>query len=174
MFKNYLKTAFRNLWNNKSYSIINIVGLTIGTLSCLYILLYVQDQYSYDSHHNDAQNIYRITTSLSLKGDKHKNATASPPIAPALKRDFAEVKEFTRVVSAIGIKQHLLRYKEKSFYETDMVYVDSTFFSVFNYHVHLISGIATLGWFLYCLIHAILVLNVFRFQVGLDDESRAK
>jgi len=134
MFKNYLKTAFRNLWNNKSYSIINIVGLTIGTLSCLYILLYVQDQYSYDKHHNDAQNIYRITTSLSLKGDKHKNATASPPIAPALKRDFAEVKEYTRVVSAIGIKQHLLRYKEKSFYETDMVYVDSTFFSVFNYH----------------------------------------
>ena len=134
MFKNYFKTTFRNLWKNKTYSFINIVGLTIGTLSCLYILLYVNDQYSYDRHHRNAGDIYRITTSLSLKGDNHKNATASPPIAPAMKFDFAEVEQFTRVVSAIGIRQHLLRYKENSIYEKDLLYVDSTFFDVFTYH----------------------------------------
>ena len=134
MFKNYLKTAFRNLWKNKTYSFINIVGLTIGTLSCLYILLYVNDQYSYDRHHKDAQNIYRVTTSLSLKGDNHNNATASPPITPAMKADFPEVEQYARVVSAIGIKQHLLSYKEIKIYEKDMLYVDSTFFDVFTYH----------------------------------------
>src|ERR1700704_3901592 len=134
MFENYLKTTFRNLWKNKTYSFINIIGLAIGTLCCLYILLYVENQYSYDKQHNNAKDIYRITTSLSLTGDKHNNATSSPPIAPAMKNDFAEVKQFARVVTTIGVKQHLLRYKEKSFYEKDAAFVDSTFFDVFTFH----------------------------------------
>ncbi|MEP7109990.1 MAG: ABC transporter permease [Ferruginibacter sp.] len=134
MLKNYFRTTFRNLWKNKTYSFINIIGLAIGTLCCLYILLYVEDQYSYDKHHKNAEDIYRITTSLSITGDKHTNATSSPPIAPAMKNDFGEVRQFTRVVSSIGVKQHLLRYKEKSFYEKDLLFVDSTFFDVFTYH----------------------------------------
>jgi putative ABC transport system permease protein len=134
MIKNYLKTTFRNLWKNKTYSFINIIGLAIGTLCCLYILLYVENQYSYDKQHNNAKDIYRITTSLSLTGDKHNNATSSPPIAPAMKNDFAEVNQFARVVTTIGVKQHLLRYKEKSFYEKDAAFVDSTFFDVFTFH----------------------------------------
>jgi putative ABC transport system permease protein len=134
VLKNYFKTTIRNLWKNKTYSFINILGLAIGTLCCLYILLYVQDQYSYDKQHKDANNIYRITTSLTLPGDKHTNATSSPPIAPAMKNDFGEVKQFTRVITTIGVKQHLLRYKEKFLYEKDAVFVDSTFFDVFSYH----------------------------------------
>ncbi len=134
MIKNYLKIAFRSLLKNKTYSFINITGLAIGTLCCLYIILYVQDQYSYDKHHKNAGNIYRITSTLTLPGDKHNNSTCSPPIAPAMKRDFAEVLQFTRVVSAIGDKQHLLRYKEKSFYETNAFFVDSTYFDIFSYH----------------------------------------
>src|SRR6185369_3049262 len=86
MFRNYFKTAFRFLLKNKSFSFINIIGLAIGTLSCLYILLYVQDQYSYDKHQMNAEDIYRVTTWLSLPGDKHTMACASPPIAPAMKR----------------------------------------------------------------------------------------
>ena len=110
--------------------------MAIGTLCCLYILLYVEDQYSYDKHHKNAKDIYRITTSLTLPGDKHTNATSSPPFAPAMKNDFPEVKQFARVITTdfLGAKQHLLRYKEKSFYEKDAVYVDSTFFDVFTYH----------------------------------------
>jgi putative ABC transport system permease protein len=136
MFKNYLKTTFRNLWKNKTYSFINIIGLAIGTLCCLYILLYVEDQYGYDKHHIDTKDLYRITTSLLLTGDKHNNATSSPPIAPALKNDFPEIREFARVIGTgvLGAKQHLLRYKEKSFYEKDAVFVDSTFFNLFTYH----------------------------------------
>ena len=134
MFRNYFKTTFRNLWKNKTYSSINIIGLAIGTLCCLYILLYVKDQYSYDKHHDNAKDIYRITTSLAVKGDKHNMATASPPIAPAIKHDFAEVQQFTRVVVGMTAKQNLLRYKEKSFYEKNAVFADSTFFDVFSYH----------------------------------------
>src|SRR5882757_10789719 len=119
MIKNYFKTAIRFLLKNKTFSFINIFGLAAGTLCCLYILLYVQDQYSYDKHHKNAEDIYRITSALQLPGDKHNNSTASPPIAPAMKRDFAEVLQYCRVVpaSTLGASKTLLRYKEKSFYE---------------------------------------------------------
>ncbi|MET3502052.1 putative ABC transport system permease protein [Mucilaginibacter rubeus] len=115
---------------------INIIGLATGTLCCLYILLYVQDQYSYDKQHKDVKDLYRITTTLELTGDKHDGAASSPPIAPAMKNDFGEVLQFTRLVTTegFGAKQHLLRYKEKSFYQQNAAYVDSTFFDVFNFH----------------------------------------
>jgi putative ABC transport system permease protein len=122
------------LLKNKSFSFINVIGLAMGTLCCLYILLYVQDQYSYDKHQNNAADIYRITASLSLPGDKHNISACSPPIAPAMKRDFPEVQQFTRVVTDFNAGQHLLRYKEKLVYEDKPVYVDSTFFDVFSYH----------------------------------------
>ena len=134
MIKNYFKTALRFLLKNKTFSFINVIGLAIGTLCCLYIVLYVQDEYSYDKHEKNAKDIYRITTWLSLPGDKHNNSTCSPPIAPAIKKDFPEVMQFTRLVSDFSSSQHLLRYKEKSFYEKKAVYVDSTFFDVFTYH----------------------------------------
>ncbi len=134
MLKNYFKTTFRNLWKNKTYSLINIVGLAIGTLCCLYILLYVEDQYSYDKHHKDVRTIYRVNTVLELSGDRNSNATSSPPIVPAMKNDFGEVLQFTRVVPAISVKQHLLRYKERSLYEKEILFVDSTFFDMFTWH----------------------------------------
>ena len=134
MIKNYFKTALRFLLKNKTFSFINIIGLAIGTLCCLYIVLYVEDQYSYDKHEKDAQDIYRVTTLLSLPGDKHNNSTCSPPIAPAIKRDFPEVENFVRVIGSFSSSKHLLTYKEKSIYETSPVYVDSTFFDIFTYH----------------------------------------
>jgi putative ABC transport system permease protein len=136
MLKSYLKTALRFLLKNKTFSFINIFGLAMGTLCCLYILLYVQDQYSYDKHHKDAQNIYRVTSSLELPGDKHTTASASPPIAPAIKRDFPEVVQYARLFSSdiIGNNNSMLKYKDKTFYETGLVYVDSTFFDVLSYH----------------------------------------
>ncbi len=132
MIRSYLKTAVRFLLKNKSFSFINIFGLAVGTLCCLYILLYVQDQYSYDKHHKDVQDIYRVNSDVNLTGDKHHNASTSPPIAPAIRRDFPEVVEFTRHVGIGG--KNLLKYKEKSFYEEKFAYVDSTFFTVFSYH----------------------------------------
>src|SRR6185295_4133802 len=134
MFRNYLKTSFRFLMKNKTYSFINIFGLALGTLCCVYIILYVADQYSYDKHQRDAIDIYRITSRLELAGDKHHNATASPPIAPALKKDFGEVLQYARIVPTLSVKKHLLNYKEKFIYETEAFYADSTLFDVFNYH----------------------------------------
>jgi putative ABC transport system permease protein len=140
MFKNYFKTAYRFLTKNRTFSFINIFGLAVGTLCCLYIVVYVEDQFSYDQHHKNAGDIYRITTDLVLTGDRHHNGTSSPPIAPAMKKDFPEVIQFTRVVRTLGLSKHLLKYKEKSIYEEKEYYVDSTFFDVFSYHF--VSGSA--------------------------------
>ncbi|MES2111998.1 MAG: ABC transporter permease [Bacteroidota bacterium] len=135
MFRNYLKVSLRFLLKNRFFSLINIAGLATGTLCCLYILFYVMNQYSYDKHHRDSKNIYRVTTSLGHTGDIAKNmATASPPIAPALKNDFPEVVQYTRVVPTLGIKEHLISYKESAFYEREAIMVDSTFFKMFTYH----------------------------------------
>jgi putative ABC transport system permease protein len=137
MYKNYLKTALRFLLKNRTFSFINIFGLAAGTLCCLYILLYVADQYSFDRQHQDAGDIYRITSALGLPGDKNVlSGTSSPPIAPAMKNDFGQVAQFTRLVptSNFGVKQHLLTYNQKVFNVNDAAYVDSTFFDVFNFH----------------------------------------
>ncbi|HEY4111911.1 ABC transporter permease [Puia sp.] len=134
MFKSYFKTAFRFLLKNKTFSAINLIGLAAGTLCCLYIVLYVVDQYSYDTQHNDAAQIYRVTTTVAQKGDRHTNATTSPPVAAAMKKEFAEVATFTRAIPTLGVSQHLLQYKNRSFYESDGLFVDSTFFDVFTYH----------------------------------------
>ncbi|MGF6848989.1 putative ABC transport system permease protein [Chitinophaga sp. W3I9] len=134
MLRNYLKFAIRNLSRNKTFSFINIIGLSAGTLCCLYIILYVQNLFSYDNYHKHAQEIYRITTTLGPTGDQVKLATTSPPVAPVMKMEFGEVQQYTRVVGTRDIKESLLTYHENAYYAKDMVYVDSTFFDVFDYH----------------------------------------
>jgi putative ABC transport system permease protein len=142
MIRSYFTTAIRFLLKNRTFSIINIVGLSTGILCCLYILLYVQEEYSYDQYYTHARDIYRVNSLLKLPGASHNSASCSPPIVPAMKRDFPEVKQFTRVVytGKFGLKEHLLQYRDKSFYETDADFVDSTFFDVFNFYF--ISGSA--------------------------------
>lgn len=129
-----LKSGIRNLWKNKTYSAINITGLVTGTVCCLYLLLFVNEHYSFDRHHVDSENIYRINTTLKSSEKTGNMASASPPVAPALEKDFAEVLHYTRVVNTFNVKKHLLIYGDKSFYEEKMHYVDSTFFDIFTYH----------------------------------------
>lgn len=134
MFKNQLKTSIRFLLKNKTYSFINIFGLALGTLCCIYIILYVTDQYSYDKQQPGARNIYRVVSELSLSGDVHHSATTSPPILPTMRKDFGEVEQFVRLAPSLGVRKHLLHFKERSLYEENALYVDSTFFDMFRYH----------------------------------------
>jgi putative ABC transport system permease protein len=135
MLRNHIKVAIRHLLRNKTFSLINISGLTVATLCCLYMLMYVKNEYSYDRHHKDAKDIYRITSYFKSKGgESNRLATTSPPVAPAMKNDFSEVKQYTRVVSPPGVNYHLFSYNNRSFYETKGLFVDSTFFQVFTYH----------------------------------------
>ena len=140
MFKNYLKIAWRNLTKNKQQTIINLFGLTIGTVSCLVILLYVFDQMGYDEHHDRAESIYRLRTEIdgaSLGADDINTAGASPPIAFAMKEDFPEIEETTRVVLVDLFNVDIIRAagQESGFYESKAYLADSTLFKVFNYRL---------------------------------------
>ena len=137
MIKNYLKIAWRNIWRNKSFSFLNILGLTAGTVCCLYILLYVKEQYGYDTHHDNAESIYRVRTIIEAKGETNKfnSAASSPPIAMAMKQDFPEVTAATRVQYFGDQGEYLLNLPNdnNSFYESKGYLADSSFFQVFNY-----------------------------------------
>ncbi len=134
MLANFLKIALRNFRRNKTFSLINLFGLALGTVCCLYILLFVQEHRGYDRHHPAAENLYRVISDLDFSGEEtHHMATCSPPIAPAIKADFPEVEAAARVCNPPGVEQHLLKVGEKVFYEKAGYYVDSTFFQLFDY-----------------------------------------
>ena len=136
MFKNYLKTSLRFLAKNKGFSFINIIGLSIGTFSCLYILLYVRDQSSYDRYFSHSGDMYRVVTHVgeTRSGSPRIQATTTPPVAPALAAEFPEILTSTRVVPTLGSDEHLLHYKDVDLYEKHAYLVDPNFFQLFDFH----------------------------------------
>jgi putative ABC transport system permease protein len=93
MLKNYLKIAFRNLWKNKTYSVINILGLTLGLVCFLLIALYVFDELTYDRFHKKADNIYRvIDNKISQEGKESKVAAVGYKIAEQAPVNIPEIK----------------------------------------------------------------------------------
>jgi putative ABC transport system permease protein len=133
MLKSYWKTAVRSLLRNKTYGFINIFGLAAGTFCCLYILLYVLDQYSYDRHHKDVDDIYRVNRIDRGKDGEYNIAITAMQVGPAMKRDLPEVRQFTRVIPFIGVDKSLVSYGNKQLWIKDAYVVDSTFFDVFTY-----------------------------------------
>ena len=111
MFKNYLKTALRNLMRNKFYSAINIVGLAIGITACILIMLYVQSENSYDKFHEKADRIYRVNLYAVLSDDNINQPVTNPPLANAMQNEIPEVEEAVRLT---GFQQPVLRHNDDS------------------------------------------------------------
>ena len=96
MIKNYLTVAIRNIARNKTFSAINILGLAIGMACCILILLYVQDELSYDQHHEHAHRIYRVASESKVAGVLSQYAVTPLPMGPALVTAYPEVIEAVR------------------------------------------------------------------------------
>ena len=131
MFRNYLKITFRNLWKNKSYSFLNIVGLAIGLASCIVILLYVNNELSYDKHHEKADRIARVASFIDFSGSYLELATTSSPMGPTLKSDYVEVEDMVRFRPR-GEFHVRSRDGDTNFKENDILYSDPTVFNVFT------------------------------------------
>lgn len=136
MIRNYIKVALRNLWKNKGYSAINIIGLAVGLATCLLILLYVWDELSYDRFHEKAGRIYRVDADIRFGGTDMKLAVSSDPMGPTLKKDYPGVEQYTRIYASSGGR--LLKKGDNFIKEVSLAFVDSTFFDVFSFP--LISG----------------------------------
>jgi len=136
MFSNYLKVAWRNLVRDKTFSIINMVGLAIGLSGFLLIALYVMDELSFDRYYNKAGNIYRIEMNARWGGEDLRMAQIGDPIGPKLKNDYPQVEEYTRIFYSRndpGMANKLIGKGGEYITESNTAYVDSTFFNVFKF-----------------------------------------
>ena len=132
MFKNYFKLAIRNIMRHKAYSFINIVGLAIGMTCSILILLWVQNELSYDRFNANADRLYRI----SARADDFKVAINPAAMPAGLKQEIPAIKDFVRVMI---MSTHLFDIGERKFEEKRVFYVDSTFLDLFSYS--LVKGI---------------------------------
>ena len=132
MFRNHLVVAFRNLIRHKVYSVINIAGLAIGMACAVLILLWVQDELSYDRFHEHASGLYRVLRRSVDDPDQvgHIIPNALPPI---LARDYPEVSDYTRVHDFSEYESCVLRYGERMFYESGFSLADASFFEMFTF-----------------------------------------
>ena len=130
MFWSYLKIAIRNVVRQKLYSTINILGLAVGVAACITILLYVQDELSYDRYHEKADRIYRVALRAAIGGNDFNMVLTAAPVAAALLEEFPEVESATRIDYIGGFP--VIRYEDKVFSEELYTAADSTIFDVFD------------------------------------------
>jgi len=138
MIKNYIKTAFRTLAKNKGFTIINVLGLTLGLATCLLIVFYVFDELSFDKFNTKADRIYRVNNDIKFGGNANTYAVSQGPLAPALKADFPEVEQVVRFRNRGGFQ---VKKGNQDIQEDMMVYAEPSIFSVFT--LPIISGSAT-------------------------------
>jgi len=131
MIKNYFKTAWRNLWKNKTFSFINIAGLSIGMAACLLILQYVSFELSFDQFNKNTADIYRVYNDRYQNGKLIQHGTITySAIGKAMHDDFPEVVNHTRVVP---FGKSILTYNNKKIGEQEVLVADDAFLSMFNY-----------------------------------------
>jgi putative ABC transport system permease protein len=132
MLKNLIKTAFRHIIKHFGYSILNILGLTLGITSALFLIIYVSDEMSYDRYHEKADRIYRVSTTIKEPDDQFTWIVAQIPFGPQVVQDYPEVQSFVRF---INMPRALYKFEDKEFNEENFFYVDSTLFDIFTYKV---------------------------------------
>ena len=98
MFQNYIKVIIRNIVRHSGYAVLNLMGLAIGMTCCILIMLYIQDEFSFDRQPENYERIHRLTTTVSMP-DRGDLETAKSPIAWGwmLRDEFPEVENFTRI-----------------------------------------------------------------------------
>jgi len=129
MLKNYLKVAWRNIIRYKGYSFINIFGLAVGIACCILIMVWVQNELSFDRFNEKADRIYRVFQRLTLNAQTRTAPVTSAPMAPALLQSFPEVEQAARILS---LGNTTVKYGDREFREQSIPYADASFFSVFT------------------------------------------
>jgi len=130
MIKNFFVTTFRNLFKQRGYFFINVLGLAIGLSSFIFIALYVYNEISYDRFHEKSDRIFRVKVLGQMSGQELNQAITAAPMAQALLEDIPEVEQVARI-GKFG--DWLIRYKETTFNESNLLFADSSFFKIFDF-----------------------------------------
>ena len=131
MFKTQMIVAIRSMRKQFLFTTINIGGLALGLACCLTIFLLLQDEFSYDSWHENADRIVRVVEDLQTSGKLLHQGVSAPPMGPALVRDFPEVESMMR----LRFGSLLLNHADRRFQEDGLLVVDSTMFKLFSFEV---------------------------------------
>jgi putative ABC transport system permease protein len=129
MLKNYLKIAFRNLLRNKGFSTINIAGLAIGMAAAILILLWIQNEVSYDDFHENKDKIYEVWHRKSINGEIDCSGRISAPAARAIETDLPEVERAVRTDQG---RSHLFSFGDKKIIKEGLA-VDTGFLQMFSF-----------------------------------------
>ena len=132
MLKNYLLTTLRSISKRKGFTLLNILGLSIGLAASLLIFQYVKDELSYDDFHDNAENIYRVEYDAYRDNElSFKCATSFNKVGPALKADYPEVENYCRMFLRYG--GGVIRHEDISIKEENILSADQSFFDMFSY-----------------------------------------
>jgi len=135
MLKNYLKIAFRNLIRHRIFTFINVLGLAIGLVCFILIMLWIQDELSFDRHNSNFEQIYRIGTDTKMGEQEETGTWTAIPLGPALMEEIPEIESAVRLK---GNYENLVSFEETSFLLDKIYYTDTEIFDVFS--IPLISG----------------------------------
>jgi putative ABC transport system permease protein len=133
MITNLIKTAFRNILKKFGFSLLNILGLTLGIASALFLIMYVADELSFDRYHKKADRIVRVQSHIKETDDEFTWIIAQVPFGPQAATDYPEVEAFSRLY-----QQGPATYKTedgKEFKEDNVFVADSAFFDIFTYRI---------------------------------------
>ncbi|MDP8314560.1 MAG: ABC transporter permease [Candidatus Celaenobacter antarcticus] len=135
MLKNYFKIAFRNLIRHRIFTFINVLGLAIGLVCFILIMLWIQDELSFDRHNSNFEQIYRIGTDTKMGEQEETGTWTAIPLGPALMEEIPEIESAVRLK---GNYENLVSFEETSFLLDKIYYTDTEIFDVFS--IPLISG----------------------------------
>jgi putative ABC transport system permease protein len=134
MFKNYLKTAFRNLKRNRSYAFINTLGLTVGIASCLLLFLVIRFETSFDNFHPKKNSIYRVVTEFHNQDGVTYSAGVAFPVAKALRIDYPQIKEVASMLNRGGqVTVNNGNKQTNKFSEDNIYFAEPELFSMFHF-----------------------------------------
>jgi putative ABC transport system permease protein len=137
MLRNYFTVALRNILKDKFYSIINVFGLMLGIASCIFITIYIHDELSFDRFNSKVNSIYRVIEFIETEGSGERSSSAPFPTGPTLVEEYgtmieSQVRFFDFQSPTLLISE---RESKKEFNEPHVLFVDSTFFQIFDYEV---------------------------------------
>ncbi|QEC70004.1 FtsX-like permease family protein [Panacibacter ginsenosidivorans] len=136
MFQNYLKIALRNLKRNKTYALLNVLGLTVGIGACLLVFLVIQYETSFDNFHNNKENIYRIGSEFHNQDGVSYSSGVAFPVGAALRVDFPQIKQVASILKSGGDQvtiEDATGKTLKKFSEPELYFAEPSFFSMFNF-----------------------------------------
>ena len=129
LFRNYLLSLVRNAFRDKFFTLLNLLGLAVGITASILIYIYIQDQLTYDKHHENLDRIYRLEADFTINEKQDLMALVQFPLGPTLKDEYPEVEEYVRMI--IRPDQYFER-EEDTFKEDSIAFADSTVFKIFS------------------------------------------